>query len=267
LLLENSLRRALERNELLLLYQPQMDSLTGQIVGMEALIRWQHPELGMIPPAKFIPIAEDSGLIVPIGEWVIQEACRQNKSWQGAGLPCVPVAVNLSAIQFRQSNFSAVIERALHTSGLDPRYLELEVTESAFVEDVDRALATMQALKTMGLSLAIDDFGTGYSSLAYLRRFPIDKLKVDRSFVRDIVTDPGDASLCSAIISLAEILGLDVVAEGVETDAQLAFLQQHGCAVMQGFYFSRPVAAEDVDALLRDNADSISPESGAFSAR
>ena len=241
----------MERNELILHYQPQIDCHSGKVVGMEALIRWRHPELGVISPGRFIPIAEESGLIVPVGEWVIREACKFNKVLQETGLLHAPVAVNLSAIQFRQSNISAVIEEALLAAGLEARYLEIEVTESAFFNDVEHAIATMRTLKDMGVSLSVDDFGTGYSSLAYLKRFPIDKLKVDQSFVRDITTDSDDAALCSAIISLAHKLGLTVIAEGVETEVQLAFLKEQGCAIMQGFHFSRPVAADDLIAFIR----------------
>lgn len=254
LVLENALRRALERNEFELHYQPMLNTDTGRVVGMEALIRWHHPELGLVSPCKFIPVAEDSGLILPIGEWVVREACRQNKALQETGLCELPVSVNLSALQFRQHDIVEVVAEALAACDLEPRYLELEVTESAMVEDIERVIATLHGFRSLGVSLAVDDFGTGYSSLSYLKRFPIDKLKVDQSFVRDISTDPNDAAICGAVISLARSLHLAVVAEGVETEAQRAFLREHGCAVIQGFYVSRPMGFDDLTEYLRVNA-------------
>ncbi|MFO1435251.1 MAG: EAL domain-containing protein, partial [Gammaproteobacteria bacterium] len=251
LTIENALRRALERNEFELHYQPIVDTSCGEIVGLEALVRWASRDLGSVSPGKFIPIAEDTGLILPIGEWVMREACRQNKQWHSDGTLHVPVSINLSAAQFRQSSITAIVKAALDDSGLESTFLELEITESAFVYDVESARATMRAFKEMGVSLAVDDFGTGYSSLAYLRHFPIDKLKVDQSFIRDISTDPYDAAICSAIISMAKELRLAVVAEGVETDQQLHYLHQHGCHIIQGYLVSKPMPAGKVSEFAR----------------
>jgi len=260
--MENNLRRAIEREEFVLHYQPQVDIKTGKIIGTEALIRWQHPDMGLVPPGRFIHIAEDSGLIVPIGEWVLRTACRQNREWQIAGLQAIPVAVNLSAIQFRQPDFLEAVKRAVMDTEIDPRYVELELTERAVMQDVEAAVATMQEMKGMGFLLTIDDFGTGYSSLNYLKRFPIDKLKIDQSFVRDITTDPDDASITLAIISMAHSLGLRVIAEGVETAEQLAFLREHGCDEIQGYYFSKPVPADEFAGLLQKDILNPSRETG-----
>ncbi len=249
--LENSLRRALERGEFLLHYQPQINLESGDIIGMEALIRWQKEDFGLVPPDRFIPIAEESGLIVAIGEWVIGEACRQNRAWQDAGLPAIPVAVNLSALQFRQKDLEQSIARILKSSGLPARYLELELTESMVMKGAETTVDTLQRLKTMGMLLSIDDFGTGYSSLSYLKRFPIDKLKIDRSFVRDVTTDPDDAAIARAVIAMAHSLRLKVIAEGVETQAQSDFLHQENCDEIQGYLFSKPLAAAEMESLLR----------------
>jgi diguanylate cyclase (GGDEF)-like protein/PAS domain S-box-containing protein len=256
LTIENALRRALERNELELHYQPIVDTASGAIVGMEALARWTSRDLGPVSPARFIPIAEDTGLILPIGEWILREACRQNRQWHQEGTLRVPVSVNLSAVQFRQNSIVAVVQAALAAAGLDAAHLELEITESAFVYDIESARATTRAFKDMGVSLAVDDFGTGYSSLAYLRHFPVDKLKVDQSFIRDISSDPYDAAICSAIISMAKELRLAVVAEGVETDLQLHYLHQHGCEIIQGYLLSKPMRAEQVPEFVRSMAAS-----------
>ncbi|MEK7851287.1 MAG: bifunctional diguanylate cyclase/phosphodiesterase, partial [Deltaproteobacteria bacterium] len=261
--MENSLRQAIKMEEFILHYQPQVDIGTGSITGIEALIRWQHPEKGLVPPGRFIHIAEDSGLIVPIGEWVLRTACRQNREWQKAGLPAVPMAVNLSPVQFRQENLLDVVKRAVRDAGIDPQYIELEVTERAVMHNVDEAVTLMQEMKDMGLKLTVDDFGTGYSSLSYLKRFPIDKLKIDQSFVRDITTDPDDAAITLAIISMAHSLGLKVIAEGVETVEQLAFLKEHGCDEIQGYYFSKPVPADEFAGLLRKGILNPSRETGA----
>jgi diguanylate cyclase (GGDEF)-like protein/PAS domain S-box-containing protein len=247
--MESQLRKALERDEFLLHYQPKLNAATRHIVGVEALIRWQHPELGMVPPSQFIPLAEETGLIVPIGEWVLRSACEQNFGWQRAGLPRMHVAVNISSPHFRQG-LTGSIGEALRTSGLDPALLEVELTESMLMQNVETTLATLHEMKDMGVRLAIDDFGTGYSSLSYLKRFPLDALKIDRSFVKDLPRDPEDAAITKAIIAMAHSLRLQVVAEGVETQDQLAFLQQHGCDVLQGYLFSRPVTAEKIRALL-----------------
>jgi diguanylate cyclase (GGDEF)-like protein/PAS domain S-box-containing protein len=252
LVLENGLRHALERNEFLLHYQPQVDLRSGEINGMEALVRWQHPELGLVSPVSFIPVAEESGLIVALGEWVLRTACAQNKAWQRAGLKPISVAVNLSARQFRQPNLVEVVAGILRETELDPAHLELELTESLVMQNVEATIATLGRFKAMGIKLSIDDFGTGYSSLSYLKRFPIHTLKVDQSFVRDIITNPDDAAIAKAIISMAHDLQLRVIAEGVETEAQKTFLQQCRCDDMQGFFFSKPVPAEAFEVLLRE---------------
>jgi predicted signal transduction protein with EAL and GGDEF domain/DNA-binding response OmpR family regulator len=248
--LESQLRKALEREEFLLNFQPKIRASTGAIVGLEALIRWRHPELGVVPPSQFIPLAEESGLIVPIGEWVLRSACLQNRQWQARGYAPLHVAVNIASPHFRQGGLSASIAAALRDSGLDPALLEVELTESMLMQGVDETLATLSKLKDMGVRLAIDDFGTGYSSLSYLKRFPLDALKIDRSFVKDLPRDAEDAAITKAIIAMAHSLKLEVVAEGVESAEQLAFLQQHGCDLVQGFLFSRPVSAADLSALL-----------------
>jgi len=252
LVLENGLYHALARNEFLLHYQPQVDLRTGEIAGMEALVRWQHPELGLVSPAMFIPVAEDSGLIVSIGEWVLRTACAQNKAWQLAGFKPISVAVNLSARQFRQPDLAEMVAGILRETGLDPACLELELTESLVMQDVEKTISTLGKLKAMGIKLSVDDFGTGYSSLSYLKRFPIDTLKIDQSFVRDITTDPDDAAIAKTIISMAHDMQLRVIAEGVETEAQKSFLQQRHCDEMQGYFFSRPVPAEAFETLLRE---------------
>jgi diguanylate cyclase (GGDEF)-like protein/PAS domain S-box-containing protein len=254
LTLENGLRLALEKKELFLVYQPQMDIATGKIRGLEALLRWQHPELGLVPPDKFIRIAENSGLIVPIGEWVLRTACSQARKWQDEGLPAVSIAVNVSAVQFRQQGLCELIRKVLLATGLAPHCLELELTESLLLGDADVTLSVLQELKAMGLTLAIDDFGTGYSSFSYLKRFPVDKLKIDRSFVRDVAVNPDDAAITTAIISMAKSLNLEVIAEGVENEAQMSFLRAHQCDEIQGYYFSKPLAADKVADKLRGAA-------------
>jgi diguanylate cyclase (GGDEF)-like protein/PAS domain S-box-containing protein len=250
LAMESQLRRALERNELVLFYQPKIRTSNGNIVGLEALIRWKHPELGLVPPNQFIPLAEETGLIVPIGDWVLRQACLQNQAWQRQGLPPVHVAVNIASPHFRQGGLMLSVLAALKESGLDPAYLELEVTESMLMQSVDTTLKTLFQLKDTGVRLAIDDFGTGYSSLSYLKRFPLDTLKIDRSFIKDLPRDAEDAAIAKAIIAMAHSLKLAVVAEGVETPEHLAFLQQHGCDLVQGFLFSRPVVGDDIPRLL-----------------
>ncbi|WP_163854485.1 putative bifunctional diguanylate cyclase/phosphodiesterase [Paenibacillus elgii] len=250
LTLESELRRALANNELLLHYQPQINIATGRIVGFEALVRWQHPERGLVAPGEFIPFAEDSGLIVPIGEWALKEACRQNKQWQDAGLEVVPVSVNLSIRQFMQHQLCARIGRTLRETGLAPGLLELEITESCTM-DVDYASDLLHELKKLGVKISIDDFGTGYSSLSYLKKFPIDKLKIDRSFVRDIMTDPNDAAIVASIIAMTRHLNMEVIAEGVETEEQLRFLHDNQCHLIQGFYLSPPLAVPDAECLMK----------------
>jgi diguanylate cyclase (GGDEF)-like protein len=249
--IETALRSALERDEFVLHYQPQVDLATGEIVGMEALLRWQHPELGMVPPGRFIGVAEDTGLIVPIGAWVMRAACTQAKAWHDLGLAPLRVAVNLSARQFAQPGLVASISAVLAETGLPAECLELELTESLFVDDVTQAVELLHQLKNLGVALSIDDFGTGYSSFSYLRTFPIDVLKIDRSFVADIASDADEAAIVVSIIALARNLKLRVIAEGVESAAQLDFLRAHGCDEMQGYHFSRPVPAGEFEQMLR----------------
>ncbi len=248
--LSNGLRRALERQEFVLHYQPQIDLITHQVVGAEALIRWNHPELGLVPPSRFIPVAEDSGLIVKIGEWVIAQACRQAMAWQHQGLPALLMAVNLSAVQFARGNLEETVSHALESSGLQAELLELELTESSLIHNVEHALAALRRLKAIGVHLSIDDFGTGYSSLSYLKRFDIDKLKIDQSFVRDLASDPDDAAIVNAIIQMAKNLGLRTVAEGVETSEMLQRLQNFGCDEAQGYFFARPMPADEFSAFV-----------------
>jgi len=256
LTLESSLRRALDKKELFLMYQPQMNIATGKIIGLEALLRWQHPELGLVPPDRFIRIAENCGLIVPIGEWVLRTACSQARKWQDEGLPAVSVAVNVSAIQFRQEDFCEVIRRVLHETGLGPQYLELELTESLLLANADVMLSVVEELKAIGVTLAIDDFGTGYSNFNYLRRFRVSKLKIDRSFIQEVAAKPDDAAITTAIISMAKSLNLKVIAEGVENEAQMSFLRAHQCDEIQGYYFSKPLAVDKVaDKLRGDNPE------------
>ncbi|HBA71962.1 MAG: two-component system response regulator [Geobacteraceae bacterium GWC2_55_20] len=252
MMLENSMRKALEREEFFLVYQPQVDSRSGRITGMEALLRWQHPDLGLLSPDKFIYLAEENNFIIPLGEWVLRTACRQNKAWQNQGLPSVRVAVNLSAKQFGQYHLDQVIASTLMETGLEPEYLELEITESTIMKDAEQNTVILQKLKDMGVSLAIDDFGTGYSSLSYLKHFPISRLKIDRSFVRDITTNTDDAAIAEIIIDIARSLKLNVIAEGVETRAQMQFLSFNNCVEMQGYLFSRPVRADEFAKQLKN---------------
>jgi EAL domain-containing protein (putative c-di-GMP-specific phosphodiesterase class I) len=248
--IEESLRRALERQELVLNYQPKIDLRTGEITGVEALIRWSHPLRGMILPVQFIPVAEDCGLILPIGNWVLREACKQAQVWVEAGLRLGTIAVNISAIEFRDENFLAGVFAILDETGLDPRSLELELTESVLMKHAEVTESILAALRARGVQLAIDDFGTGYSSLSYLTKFPIDVLKIDQSFVRQITTAPDQTTMLAAILSMGRTLKLRIVAEGVETQEELVFLQAHHCDEAQGFYFSRPVPAEQFAGLL-----------------
>ena len=250
--LANSLRHALERDEFLVYYQPRIDIASERIVGAEALIRWNCPGKGIVPPDSFISIAEETGLIIPIGQWILREACRQTQAWREAGLPPIAVSVNLSPIQFRHTGLVQSVADALADTGLTPGQLELELTESFVMHDAERINVAMRSLKALGVDIAVDDFGTGYSSLSYLKRFPVDRLKIDKSFVRDIDSDPDDAAIVRAIITLGHALGLRVVAEGVETRAHLEYLRQHGCDEVQGYYFSRPVPAGRMETLLRD---------------
>ena len=252
MMLETSMRKALEREEFFLVYQPQVDARSGRIIGMEALLRWQHPDMGLLGPDKFIYLAEENGFIIPIGEWVLRTACKQNKAWQDAGLAPVRVAVNLSAKQFGQQRLDEMIAAVLMDTGLEPQWLEVEITESAIMKNAENNAAILGKLKEMGISLAIDDFGTGYSSLSYLKHFPITRLKIDRSFVRDITTNPDDAAIAEIIIAMAHTLKLNVIAEGVETRSQMEFLSFHNCVDMQGYLFSRPVPAGEFAKFLRD---------------
>ncbi|HRD64538.1 MAG TPA: EAL domain-containing protein [Candidatus Competibacter sp.] len=252
--LSNELRQALERNEFVLHYQPQVEVENGRLVGVEVLIRWQHPEKGLIPPVKFIPVAEETGLIGPIGEWILRTACAQSRRWQDAGLPLIPISVNLSAQQWLQPHIEQQVVAALESSGLAPHLLELEITESLLMRDTDKMIDTMRRLRARGVQFAVDDFGIGYSSLSYLKRFPVNQLKIDQSFVRDITFDPDDAAIATAIIQMGKSLRLTVVAEGVETPDQLRFLRDQGCDTAQGYYFSNPLPAEQfVEFLIRQS--------------
>lgn len=253
--LESDLRRALERSEFVLAYQPQVEAGTWQITGVEALIRWKHPTKGLVHPVEFISVAEDTGLIVPIGEWVMREACRQSKAWQNAGLPPVIMNVNLSALQFQQANLVEVIDGVLRETQIAPRYLEFEITEGTTVHDPDFAALVLRELRAMGVRISIDDFGTGYSSLNYLKRFRIDRLKIDRSFVDELTTDANDAAIATAVIVMAHSLGLGVIAEGVETEEQLRFLLEQGCDEFQGYLVGRPCPEEEMRKVLMGRAD------------
>jgi diguanylate cyclase (GGDEF)-like protein len=251
--LESDLHSAVALNQFQLYYQPKVDTLSGAVRSAEALIRWVHPKRGVVSPAQFIPLAEECGLIGPIGEWVIREACRQARAWQDDGVPSLRVSVNLSASQFRDSGLVDNIRHALDEAGLEARYLEVELTESAVMSDPEESIAILEQLSKMGVLVSVDDFGTGYSSMSYLRRFPIDKLKIDRVFINEIVSRPEDASIVRAIVSLAHSLRLKVVAEGVETPAQLEFLRSAGCDEYQGYHFSRPLPAADFERLIRES--------------
>jgi EAL domain-containing protein (putative c-di-GMP-specific phosphodiesterase class I) len=227
-----------------------MDAHSNKLVGMEALVRWHHPDLGLVNPAQFIPLAEETGMIIPIGAWVLRHACMQAREWHKQGHGALRVSVNLSARQFRQTDFAGSVRRILDETGFDPHYLELEVTESLLMHNIEENIVVLNELKAMGISIAVDDFGTGYSSLSYLKRLPIDTLKIDRSFVNDVNSNHDDAAIVDAIISLAQSLTLKVIAEGVETSDQQNFLESHQCDEMQGFLFSRPVPAAEFTALL-----------------
>ncbi len=249
--IESSLQHAIERNELCLHYQPKLDVVTGEIAGVEALIRWEHPELGLLPPMQFIPLAEETGLIVMIGKWVLNTACAQNMAWQRAGLPAISMAVNVSPRQFSDPNLLQDMDDALAASGMDPKYLQIEITESMVMLNVDRAIRVLDAIQSRGVRLAIDDFGTGYSSMSMLKRFPIDTIKIDRSFVRELPDNSEDRAIARAIIDIGKALALTIVAEGVETIEQDRFLREHGCDEIQGYLFSKPVPHGDIARLLQ----------------
>jgi len=251
-IMTNQLRKALNSNEFQLYYQPQLDAYSGIIIGVEALVRWVHPEMGLLLPESFIPIAEETSLIVPIGEWILQTACAQNKIWQSLNLSPTRVTVNISSIQFMQKNFVETVKRILIETGLDPRYLELELTESLIMEHAEATITNLAELKALGLQLSIDDFGTGYSSLSYLKRFPINTLKIDKSFVKDVDKDPDSAAIVKAIIAMAHNLNLAVIAEGVETEQQLAFLREYGCDQIQGYLFCQPLPPDALIQFLQE---------------
>ena len=255
--LESSLRHALEREEFRVHYQPRIDVSTGALLSFEALVRWQHPELGLVAPGQFIPMAEETGLIVPIGEWVLRTACAQNRAWQKHGLGPVTVSVNLSGAQFRRPDLFDTVVRVLGETGLDPRWLELELTESLLMQNAEAVVGTLKRFRDTGIHLSIDDFGTGYSSLAYLKRFPIDALKIDRSFICEVTTNADDAALATSIILMGRSLKLKVVAEGVETESQHSFLRIMQCDEAQGFLYSRPVPAAEAETFLRDGLPKI----------
>ena len=248
----HSLRKALDRNELRVFYQPQIDVKTGNIVGLEALIRWQHPDLGLVSPAQFIGLAEETGLIGQMGEWMLRESCKQVKTWHGSGRPPIRISVNISARQLTQLDLVSLIGQTLKETGLDPQYLEIELTESLLMENKDTTIKTLHALKSLGISIAIDDFGTGYSSLSYLKRFPIDTLKIDQTFIRDVTGNTDAQAIVKAIMGMAQALKLKVIAEGVEKEEQYDLLREEGCQECQGFLFSRPGPAQDMTKLLAE---------------
>jgi len=252
LALESSLHQALERGEFVIYYQPQVNTSTGKITRMEALLRWQHPDLGLVSPGTFIPLAEENGLIVPIGEWVLRTACAQNKAWQVMGLPPLRVAVNISSRQFQQPNFLSIVAQVLQEIELEPQYLELEITETTVMQDANFTRTILRELQQIGIYVAMDDFGTGYSSLSYLKKFPFHTIKIDQYFIRDLSFDSHDRAIVTAIIALGRGLGLTVVAEGVETQEQLYCLQSLQCEEMQGYLFSRPLSIEKATELLRE---------------
>jgi EAL domain-containing protein (putative c-di-GMP-specific phosphodiesterase class I) len=252
MMIEAALRRALKNDEFVLHFQPRVSAATGRVVGAEALLRWKHPEWGLVEPARFVSLLEETGLVVPVGAWVLTEACRQAKAWQDAGLPSLRVSVNLSSRQFRSEALFDAVSEALRASNLPPQLLELELTESLLIENVEHAMGVMGKLKAIGTAISIDDFGTGYSSLAYLKRFPIDSLKIDKAFVRDIATSPKDAAIVKTISALARSLGIGLIAEGVEEPWQVGFLRAQNCTEMQGYFFSRALPGDELaEALAR----------------
>jgi EAL domain-containing protein (putative c-di-GMP-specific phosphodiesterase class I) len=264
--LENKLRSAIENKEFVLYYQPQVSLSENRIIGAEALIRWIPPSEAMISPMSFIPLAEETNLILPIGEWVLREACRQNKAWQDQGFAPFCVAVNLAASQFSQPGIIELVARVLDETGLAPQYLELEITESVMLRDTELVIKNLERLHGLGVKLAIDDFGTGYSSLSYLKRLPIDKLKVDQSFVRDISIDSDDAAIVAAIIAMAHSLKLSVIAEGVETETQLQYLRDKKCDEVQGYFYSKPLAADRLESYLSSSGLLGNPQRSALTS-
>lgn len=256
LAIETNLRKAMERNELYVLYQPKVDITTNRIVGAEALLRWEHPIMGHISPEDFIPIAEDSGLIIPIGEWVLNKALKQQKEWHDDGYPDLRIAVNISATQLARPGLIGAVENALNNSGINPERVDLEITENVVMQNIDHVITTLNEIKNFGINISMDDFGTGYSSLSYLRKLPIDTVKIDRSFVRNIPHDKEDVSIAQAIIAMSKSLGLQIIAEGVENIKQVNFFKQEGCTIVQGFLFSKPVSAPDFKLML-DNQENL----------
>jgi EAL domain-containing protein (putative c-di-GMP-specific phosphodiesterase class I) len=255
--LENSLRRALDRDELRLHYQPQFSFLTGEIVGVEALVRWEHPQMGLLFPDQFIPLAEETGFIDAIGEWVLQNACRQAKHWQSLGLPALRMAVNLASSQIMNPGLLSQVRSCLAETGIQPRHLELEITESSIMSDPGRAIAALRELRALGIGTVIDDFGTGYSSMSYLKRFSLTKIKIDRSFVQDIPDSSQDAAIIKAIITLGHSLSVKVNSEGVESEEQVKLLQSWGCDEWQGYLFSKPVSGDDIEELINNGDHSL----------
>lgn len=254
--LETELRGALEKNELSLFYQPQINIQDGRIVGVEALMRWCHPTLGSVSPAKFIPVAEETGLIIPLGAWALREACRQHRAWVEQGLPPMRMAVNISALQFRQKQFCEIVKEIIEEAGIDPQFIELELTESMVMKDAEHTVNALAELRNLGIQLAIDDFGTGYSSLSYLRQFPLDRIKIDRSFIRDIRSIPANQAIVRAIIALCGSLGIETIAEGVETVDDLECLRRYACEEAQGYHFARPMPADAFEDWYKRNAES-----------
>lgn len=250
LVMETNLRKAIHNNEFILHYQPQVNIQTGKVVGVEALVRWNHPELGIVPPNKFISLAEETGLIHPITDWVLEEACKQNKKWQDLGYEPITMAVNISTIQFKEDNFVGKIKRILMETNLNPIYLDIEITESALIKNIEEAIFKLKKLKQLGVKISIDDFGAGYSSLNYLAKLPLDTLKIDRSFIKDMDLNKEHKTITSTIIHLAHALGMDIVAEGVDSKEQLEFLKKQNCEYYQGYFFSRPVEAENIIPFL-----------------
>jgi len=250
---ESNLRHALEDKQFELHYQPKVDCRTGRMTGVEALLRWRHPDLGLVPPSKFIPVAEETGLIVPIGRWVLRTACRQQSAWRSAGMPPMRMAINLSGRQFADDRLLDDVRAILAETRVPPDSLEVEITESVLMADVRKTRTVLKAFRAMQIHVSVDDFGTGYSSLSNLKRFPVDTIKVDRSFVRDLATNDEDKAIANAIIAMGRTLGMSIVAEGVETDAQATFLKAQGCDEIQGFFYSRALPPAEIEQLLRDH--------------